>query len=294
MKIGFIGTGLMGRPMVLRLLEAGRSLAVWNRSKDKTRDLVQRGARACDSIEELVEECDIVMLCVSDTAAVESVVFGEGGVAGVGSKHKVLVDFSSIDPIRSREMARQLSAECGMDWLDAPVSGGTAGAENGSLIIMVGGELQVLERIRPVFDPLCQRLSHMGPCGAGQMTKLCNQMVVANNVLVIAEMMALGRKAGVDVDKLSTALAGGFADSIPFQILAPQMAEHDFTLKWKVTTLQKDLSSAVDLADRLGAEVPMSRQGSQLLHHHSEAGAAQRDLSTVITLYEEERKQSAC
>ncbi|NIB40713.1 NAD(P)-dependent oxidoreductase [Pseudomaricurvus alkylphenolicus] len=288
-RIGFIGIGLMGSRMVSRLLGAGYTVHVWNRTPEKAKALVAEGAVSAKDVEELVTGSDVVMLCLSETDAVETMAFGENGIVHYGTPGKVLVDFSSIHPQKSKDFAEHLQQQCGMQWIDAPVSGGTAGAENGSLIIMAGGDEKTLKNIRPVFDPLCQRLTHMGGPGSGQMTKVCNQMVVANNALVIAEMMALGRSAGVDVAKLPEALAGGFADSIPFQILAPQMADHDFTLKWKVATLLKDLNLGVDLADGEEQRVPMSLRGVELLKDHAIAGNADRDLSTLITIYEDEK-----
>jgi len=288
MKLGFIGLGLMGGPMTSRLLQAGFEVRVWNRNVDKAAALIEQGAVHCSDIATLVGESDVIMLCLSDTAAVESVVFSAGGVAAHGSSGKTLVDFSSIDPLTTKEFAQRLVKEAGMNWIDAPVSGGTAGAEAGSLIIMAGGDKSVLADIRPAFDPLCQRLTHMGEVGAGQMTKLCNQMVVTCNAAVIAEMVALGRAAGVDVSQLPAALAGGFADSIPFQILVPQMAAHDFTLKWKVATLAKDLNGAVALAAKLGSKTPMSQRGISILNEHAAGGNADRDLSSLVCRYEAE------
>lgn len=287
-QIGFAGIGLMGGPIVERLLAAGYTVNVWNRTQAKAEALVAKGACLATDIKTLVENSDILMSCLSDTTAVEAMVFGSGGIAQFGDESKILVDFSSIDPLACKEFAVRLREQCGMQWIDAPVSGGTAGAEAGTLIIMAGGDADTLARIRPVLEPLSQRVTHMGGPGSGQMTKLCNQMVVANNALVIAEMMALGRSAGVDVGKLPEALAGGFADSIPFQILAPQMAAHDFTLKWKVATLLKDLNGAVELAEKTDGQVPMSQQGVELLRAHAQCGNADRDLSTLICRYEQE------
>jgi len=286
LKIGFIGLGLMGGPMVSRLLAANYSVTVWNRTPEKAQALVEEGARCASSIADLVGDADVVMMCLSDTAAVESLVFGAHGVAQYGASEKTLIDFSSIDPSASKAFATRLQQHCEMQWIDAPVSGGTAGAKAGTLIIMAGGNVNSLESVCEVFDPLCSRLTYMGEAGAGQMTKLCNQMVVACNSLVIAEMMALGRSAGVDVRRLPQALAGGFADSIPFQILAPQMAAHDFTLKWKVATLLKDIDGAVQMAEKLQSETPMSRKGCDLLRACAEAGNGERDLSSLITMYE--------
>jgi len=286
LKIGFVGLGLMGRPMVSRLLTENYAVVVWNRTPEKAQALVEEGAKLASDIADLVCNVDVVMTCLSDTAAVEDLVFGVQGIAQFGASEKTLIDFSSIDPLASKEFALRLHRQCEMQWIDAPVSGGTAGAKAGTLIIMAGGNVDRLESVREVFDPLCSRLSYMGEAGAGQMTKLCNQMVVACNSLVIAEMMALGRSAGVDVGRLPEALAGGFADSIPFQILAPQMAAHDFTLKWKVATLLKDIDGAVQMAEKLQSETPMSRKGSDLLRACAEAGNSDRDLSSLITMYE--------
>ena len=286
-RIGYIGIGLMGSRMVSRLLGAGHSVAVWNRSEDKAAPLLEAGATWQPSIASLTEAVDVIMLCLSDTAAVEAVVFDDGGVASAARADQVLVDFSSIDPRTSPQLAERLLTATNTPWIDAPVSGGTAGAEQGTLVMMAGGDEAVLDSIRDILAPLSQRVTHMGPSGTGQMTKLCNQMVVANNALVIAEMLALCRGAGVDVAKLPEALAEGFADSLPFQVLVPQMACHDFTLKWKVRTLAKDLRSAVAVASGAGHEVPMSARGNEVINAHADNGFADADLSSLIRLYED-------
>ena len=157
---------------------------------------------------ELCRDTDIVLLCLADTAVVREVVFGEQGIAQGGRAGQLLVDFSSLEPTATREMAAELAALCGMAWLDAPVSGGTPGAEAGTLAIMVGGEAQDLERVRPVLLTLGQRVTHMGGVGAGQVTKACNQMIVACNALVIAEVVALAEQSGVDARLIAEALAG--------------------------------------------------------------------------------------
>lgn len=286
LRIGFIGIGLMGGPMVRRLLAAGYRVTIWNRTVQKCESLEKQGAKVADSIAALVAEVDVIMLCLSDTKAVEDIVFGENAIENSARSGQVLIDFSSIDPGATENYASILKKNRDVDWIDAPVSGGTKGAEDGTLIIMAGGEISVLDRIKPVFRPLSKKVTHMGPNGAGQMTKLCNQMVVACNGLVIAEMIALARRANVEVDKLPEALAGGFADSIPLQILAPQMAEHDFTLKWKVSTLLKDLNSAVAVSKLSTGKTPMSDVALQLLRGHADKGNSDKDFSTVIELYD--------
>jgi len=287
-KLGFIGLGLMGTPMVLRLLTEAFDVCVWNRSINKCDTLVKAGARTAKSLQQLAAECDVIMLCLSDAAAVEQVVFGGGGLADSGNSEKVLVDFSSIDPDKTRLFARRLESQCGMRWIDAPVSGGVAGAEQGQLIIVAGGNEELLASLHAVFKPLARQVTRMGGVGAGQTTKLCNQMIVGCNAMVIAEMVALARKAGVMVDELPAALSGGFADSKPFQILTPQMGEHDFRLKWRVKTVLKDLVGAETLAGELGSSAPMLQLAARLMTEHGAAGYLEEDLSTLIRRYEDE------
>ncbi|WP_107850999.1 NAD(P)-dependent oxidoreductase [Oceanimonas marisflavi] len=288
MKLGFIGIGLMGKPMTERLLAAGYDVTVWNRSADKLTEVAAAGAHVAASIGELTEQVDVVMLCLANTAVVESVVFGEGGVAGHGRAGQLLVDFSSSDPDATRDYATRLKAACGMSWVDSPVSGGVAGAEAGTLAIMCGGEEADIERIRPVLAPLSQRVTRMGGVGAGQVTKVCNQMIVGCNLMVLAEMMALAKACGVDAEQIPTALAGGFADSKPMQITGPLMAEEsDPDPKWHVRTLLKDLDMAVAQSLRAGSATPMSGLAAQLMRQHGSKGFLERDPATLIRLYKD-------
>lgn len=287
-SLGFAGIGLMGLPMCRRLLAAGYPLAVWNRNTDKCKPLVEAGARQVASPAELCQHADVVMLCLADTSVVREVVFGPAGVVEGAKKGQLLVDFSSLEPNATREMAAELAAKTGMSWLDTPVSGGVVGAEAGSLAIMVGGELQDLERVRPVLLSLGQRVTHMGVVGAGQVTKVCNQMIVACNALVIAEVVALAERSGVDVSLIAEALAGGFADSKPLQILAPQMAQNRFEpVKWHVRTLLKDLDTAVKFSREQGSATPISGLAAQLMRLHGSQGFLEKDPSTLVQLYRE-------
>lgn len=286
LSLGFAGIGLMGLPMCRRLLAAGHELTVWNRSPDKCAPLVAAGARQVQAPGELCEAADVVMLCLADTAVVREVVFGPDGIAGKARPGQLLVDFSSLEPSATREMAAQLKAATGMGWLDAPVSGGTPGAQAGTLAIMVGGDASDLERVRPALLSLGQRVTHMGGVGAGQVTKACNQMIVACNALVIAEVVALAEKSGVDAGLIADALAGGFADSKPLQILAPQMAESRFEpVKWHVRTLLKDLDSAVKFSREQGVATPVSGLAAQLMRLHGSQGYLEKDPATLIDLY---------
>ena len=291
-SLAFAGIGLMGLPMCRRLLAAGYPLTVWNRNPQKCAPLVEAGARQVATPAELCQQADVVMLCLADTAVVQEVVFGKAGVAQGASAGKLLVDFSSLEPTATREMAAQLLSATGMRWLDAPVSGGTAGAESGSLAIMVGGQTTDVERVRPILLSLGQRVTHMGAVGAGQVTKACNQMIVACNALVIAEVVALVERSGVDARLIAEALAGGFADSKPLQILAPQMAESRFEpVKWHVRTLLKDLDSAVKFSREQGSATPISGLAAQLMRLHSGQGFQEKDPATLVHLYREQRSE---
>ena len=285
-SLAFAGIGLMGLPMCRRLLAAGFALTVWNRNPDKCAPLVAAGARQVAAPAQLCEHADVVMLCLADTAVVQEVVFGLEGVAVGAKTGQLLVDFSSLEPTATREMAARLEAETGMAWLDAPVSGGTAGAAAGTLAIMAGGEAADLARVRPILLHLGQRITHMGAVGAGQVTKACNQMIVACNALVIAEVVALAERSGVDASLLAEALAGGFADSRPLQILAPQMAESRFEpVKWHVRTLLKGLDGAVKFSREQGSATPLSGLAAQLMRLHSGQGFREQDPSTLVHLY---------
>lgn len=287
-SLGFAGIGLMGLPMCRRLLAAGYPLTVWNRNPAKCAPLVEAGARQVATPAELCAQADVVMLCLADTAVVREVVFGPAGVAEGAKPGQLLVDFSSLEPTATREMAAELAGKKGMAWLDSPVSGGVVGAEAGSLAIMVGGDAADLDRVRPVLLELGQRVTHMGGVGAGQVTKACNQMIVACNALVIAEVVALAEQAGVDASLIAEALAGGFADSRPLQILAPQMAESRFEpVKWHVRTLLKDLDTAVKFSRETGSATPISGLAAQLMRLHGAQGFLQKDPATLVQMYRE-------
>lgn len=285
-SIAFAGIGLMGLRMCRRLLAAGHPLTVWNRSPEKCAPLTGAGARQARSPADLCDAADIVLLCLADTAVVREVVFGAGGIIEGARAGQLLVDHSSLEPSATRVMATELETRSGMRWVDAPVSGGTAGAEAGSLAIMAGGLREDVERVRPVLAHLGQRLTHMGDVGAGQVTKACNQMIVACNALVIAEVVALAERSGVDASLIAPALAGGFADSKPLQILAPQMANSEFEpVKWHVRTLLKDLDTAVQLSREEGSTTPMTGLASQLMRLHGSQGHLDHDPSTLVDMY---------
>jgi 3-hydroxyisobutyrate dehydrogenase len=287
--LAFAGIGLMGLPMTCRLLAAGYPLTLWNRTPDKCAPLLAQGAQRVENPAELCRNANVVMLCLANTEVVREVVFGPGGIVEGARPGQLLVDFSSLEPAATREMAAELEARTGMRWVDAPVSGGTPGAEAGTLAIMAGGREEDVERVRPILAHLGQRLTRMGEVGAGQVTKVCNQMIVACNALVIAEVVALAERAGVDASLIAPALAGGFADSKPLQILAPQMAASQFEpIKWHVRTLLKDLDTAVKLSREQGSATPMSGLAAQLMRLHGSQGNLERDPATLVEMLREQ------
>ena len=283
--LGYIGIGLMGTPMAGRLLEAGFALTVWNRTASKAQPLVDKGAALGENPADVAAKSDIVSLCLTDTKAVEEAVFGENGVAKGARKGAVLVDFSSIQPEATRVMADRLKAEAGMDWIDAPVSGGVPGAEAGTLAIMAGGDDAVFAKVEDVVLKMAARFTLMGPSGAGQTTKLCNQVIVGCTMAVLAEAARLATNAGVDATRLPEALAGGFADSKPLQIFLPRMvnAQHEPPLG-HVYTMLKDLDSVCDLARASTSPVPFTAMAAEQFRLLSVRGGDEADALEIFKL----------
>jgi 3-hydroxyisobutyrate dehydrogenase len=257
--VGYVGIGLMGAPMSRRLLAAGYGLTIWNRTRAKMEPLLAEGAQAADGPDGVARASDIVFACVTDTDAMRETVFGENGIARGARPGSILVDFSSIAPDATREMAERLERETGMIWIDAPVSGGVPGAEEGSLAIMAGGPAEAFDRVKPVVLAMAARFTLMGPIGAGQTTKLCNQVIVGCTMAVLAEATRLAANAGVDAALLPTALAGGFADSRPLQLFVPRMVAgmHEPPLGHAYTML-KDLDTVRELAREVKSPTPFA------------------------------------
>ena len=264
MKLGFIGIGLMGKPMTLRLLAAGHEVTVWNRSPGKLEEVLAKGARRADSPAAVARAADIVMMCVTDQKAAEDVLFKKNGIIEGAGAGKLVVDFSSIAPASARDFAARLEA-AGTGLVDAPVSGGVAGAEQGTLAIMAGGRAEHIERVRPVVMHLAARFTRMGDSGAGQVAKLCNQAIVGSLVAVIAEAIRLAEAAGVDSKMLPEALKGGFADSLPLQIFGARMAARRFDPPLAAAaTMLKDLQNAAAVAAEKQVWMPMVERALEL------------------------------
>ncbi|MGE5130390.1 MAG: NAD(P)-dependent oxidoreductase [Sphingomonadaceae bacterium] len=283
--LGFIGTGLMGAPMVIRLLGAGYRVQVWNRTRSKLDALLERGARAAESPAALTRASDIILMCVTDQRAAEEVLFGPSGIAEGGSADKLVVDFSSIAPVSARAFAVRLEHQCAMGLIDAPVSGGVAGAQNGALVVMAGGKAEHLERARPVLQVVAQRVTRMGESGAGQVTKLCNQVIVGCLFPVLAEAVRLAEAAGVDASMLPEALKGGFADSLPLQVFGPRMARRDFANpSGTAHTLLKDLENAAAVARDAAVPMPMAHTAAELYRLLLAQGRGDEEPSVFVEL----------
>ncbi|EXB45492.1 MULTISPECIES: NAD(P)-dependent oxidoreductase [Acinetobacter] len=280
--IAFLGMGLMGTRMASRLLQAGYTVAVWNRSPHACEVLIQQGAQSLDLAE--IGNYPVVLTCLADDQAVQSV-FSQ--IQPALKAQQIIVDFSSLSVAATLSLA-QAAQQQGVIWIDSPVSGGTMGAEQGTLVIFAGGDAAIIQQLDPIYQVLSQRVTRMGDSGTGQATKICNQLIVAANSTLIAEAVALADQAGVDTTLLAPALAGGFADSKPFQILAPRMATETFEpVQWKVQTLSKDLNNALQLAQSFNLKIPVAQKALLQLQAHQENGFAEKDLATIIKVIEQ-------
>lgn len=284
-RLGYIGLGLMGGPMAQRLTEAGFPLAVWNRSADKLAPLTEAGATKAASPRAVAEQSDIVFTCLTDTDAVEAVVFGPDGIAEAASSDKVLVDFSSMRPDKAKEFAARLRTETGMGWIDAPVSGGVPGATNGTLTVMAGGSAEDFARVEPVVAHLSGRFTLMGENGAGQSTKLINQMIVGAGLALMAECCQFAEDAGIDPAKLPQALAGGRADSPILQQFLPRMAARDRDVQGRVAIMVKDLNTVMDSARQLGTSLPLTGLAAEIHKLLVKQGLGDADNAATIDLY---------
>ncbi len=282
-KIAFLGMGLMGSRMATRLIQAGFDVAVWNRTATACDELIDSGASSLELAH--IGQYPVILSCLADDHAVASVY---AQIEPYLQAQQVMVDFSSLS-VKQTQILAQQAAQKQVVWIDSPVSGGTAGAEFGTLVIFAGGDAQTIQDLTLIYNVLSQRVTRMGETGTGQATKICNQLIVAANSTLIAEAVALARLAGVDTRLLAPALAGGFADSKPFQILAPRMASHSFEpVQWKVQTLSKDLNNAIQLATECELQIPVAQQALNQLQAHQANGFAEKDLATIIQHVEAE------
>jgi 2-hydroxy-3-oxopropionate reductase len=279
MRIAVLGTGLMGFPMARRLCEAGHTLQVWNRSPDKALRLQPLGATVCGSAAQAVENAELVLTMLDNGAVVEHVLF-ELGAAQAMPAGAMLVDMSSIKPAEARAHGQRLH-DLGLRYLDAPVSGGTLGAEQGTLAIMAGGEAQDFARAKPLFAAL-GRATLVGPTGTGQLAKLANQMIVGISIGAVAEALLLCQKGGADMAQVKAAITGGFADSRILQVHGQRMVERDFAARGRMNVQLKDMRNALGTASEIGFDAPITAALEQLYAQGVAHGDAELDQSALF------------
>jgi 2-hydroxy-3-oxopropionate reductase len=282
-RIGFIGLGIMGRPMAMRLLSSGRSLTVFTRSRATALEVLGAGAVWANSPKEVAEASDVVITMLPDTLDVEAVLLGEEGVLHGATSGTVVVDMSTIDVAATKRISAELTPR-GLDVLDAPVSGGEMGAINGSLSIMVGGPLSAFERVRPIFELLGRSVLRVGGTGAGQVSKACNQLIVASNIEAVSEALSLAAKAGVDPGAVREALLGGFASSRVLEVHGERMLKREFKPGFTVRLHRKDSRIVQSLAVSVGARTPAFDVARDALVRLDDGGAGALDHSALFML----------
>lgn len=284
-KIGFIGAGTMGAPMIGHLLDAGHEVAVHVRRREAAAALFERGARYAQTPAEAARGAEFVCTNVTGTADVESVLFGENGAAGATEAGAIVIDFSTISAVATRGFARRL-AQQRIDMLDCPVSGGAAGARQATLSISVGGDAAVLERARPLLERLGRTITHVGGHGAGQVVKACNQIVQVINIEGIAEAMLFASANGVDPARMLPALQAGMAGSRMLDLMGPKMAERDFAAGIEARLHQKDFGIVVEATQALGLSLPAAAIVSQQLNALVGNGWGRDDTSSLLRVLE--------
>ena len=285
-RIGFIGLGIMGKPMATNLLAAGFPLTVHNRGRAPVDELATRGATPGQSPQEVAAASDVVITVLPDSPDVEAVVLGTDGVADVMREGALYIDMSTIGPATSRRIAAALS-ERGVDAVDAPVSGGEPAAQSGNLSIMAGGSDDAVARAQPIFDVLGKSTTHIGAAGAGQVAKAANQVVVALTIQAVAEALVLARKAGVEPARVRAALLGGFAQSRILDLHGQRMLDGDYEPGFKLRLHRKDLAIALQLGREEQAPLFATAQAAELMDALLAHGGGDRDHSAMATLYEQ-------
>jgi 2-hydroxy-3-oxopropionate reductase len=283
MKVGFIGLGIMGRPMATNLIAAGHTLYLASRSGVPAEYTGK--ATACEHAESVARAADVIITMVPDTPHVEEALFGPHGVAAGLSSGKLVIDMSSIAPMATREFAQKINA-LGCDYLDAPVSGGEVGARNATLTIMVGGPEAAFERARPLFDAMGKNITRVGGNGDGQVCKIANQIIVALNIEAVAEALVFAAKAGADPARVRQALMGGFASSRVLEVHGERMIKRTFAPGFRIELHQKDLSLALNAARSLGVSLPNTSGAMQLFNACVAQGGAGWDHSAIVRALE--------
>jgi 2-hydroxy-3-oxopropionate reductase len=285
-RIGFIGLGIMGKPMARNLMKAGFSLTVFNRSKESVKELEAEGAKAARSVQEVGEQSDIVITMLPDSPDVESVVLGPGGLFESARRDSLFIDMSTISPAVSQKIAAEGESR-GLHALDAPVSGGDKGAIAGTLSIMVGGRAEDFKRAMPLFEGMGKTITHCGPSGAGQVVKACNQVVVALVIEAVSEALVLGTKAGVQPETILKVLSGGLGQTKLMDMRGPTMIQHNFEPGFKARLHRKDLGIILRTAHELGVVLPVTALIDQMFTRLIQNGRGDQDHSSLLTIIEE-------
>jgi len=283
--LAFIGTGIMGYPMARNLLRAGFAVRAFNRTRAKAERLLADGATVADSAAAAADGADAVVSIVSDSPDVEAVYLGPGGVASAGRLPPLAIDMSTVSPAVERRIATTLAAR-GCQYLDAPVSGGDKGAIAGTLSIMVGGAADAFARAEPILRAMGKTIVHCGPSGSGQVTKLCNQVLVSLSLLGVAEAVTIARKAGLDVDRMLQAVSSGAAKSWQLENLGPKMRDRDFAPGFMIDLLQKDLRLVFELAREIAASLPGTAVAHQLFAANQAAGEGREGTQALVKTIE--------
>lgn len=284
-NLGFVGLGIMGKPMAGHLIAAGHTVHVFNRSQKPVEELAAKGAVPCKSLREVAEKSDIIFTIVSDTPDVEKVIFAADGLFDGLKNDSVVVDMSTISPDATKAFAKRLASKKA-HMLDAPVSGGQGGAEAATLSIMVGGETEIFERVKPYFQLMGKNIIHIGKNGAGQTCKLANQIVIGVTVEAVSEALVFAAKGGVDPEKVRDALLGGFAQSRVLEVHGKRMIDRNFTPGFKVKLQQKDLNLVLQAARSMGMSVPAVALAQEHFNSLSGQGHSESDNSALVMVLE--------
>ncbi len=284
MNIGFVGLGIMGKPMALNLIKGGHTLFLNSRS-GVPKELTEAGGKACASAKEVAQKADIIITMVPDTPDVEKVLFGANGVAEGLGKGKTVIDMSSISPIETKAFAKKIN-DLGCDYVDAPVSGGEVGAKNATLTIMCGAPQAAFDKVKPLFDLMGKNITLVGGNGDGQTCKVCNQIIVALNIEAVSEALVFASKAGADPAKVRQALMGGFAASRILEVHGERMIKRTFDPGFRIELHQKDLNLALQGARAMGVSLPNTATAQELFNSCAANGGAKSDHSAMVKALE--------
>lgn len=289
MKVAFIGMGTMGVPMALNIMNAGNQVIVHNRTREREEPLAEKGAGRAASPAEAAGDADVVITCLSDTPDVEAIILGDNGVIHGAKPGTIVIDMSTISPSATKRMAEKLS-ERNISMIDAPVSGGSEGAEKGTLSIMVGGETDDVDKTRPILEAMGKTITHVGPIGSGQLTKAINQVIIAGTYWGVAEGLGLGMKAGLNMEKVIQAVGGGAAGSWALTNRSANMIDNSYPLGFRVKLHRKDLIIALEVARELGVTLPVAAFVEQVETGLISRGHEDEDISAIARTV---REQSA-